>query len=158
MRMFLRLNRLKHSNSNQKSYRMEKLLSENPFLEESRLNLLSNLKNKIDFVFFSALWFWIVFVSSYDAYLTVRLRHVIQDSEENPIARYIMSLDDWDVSMFIGIKMFGTSLALWILIWLYVVNKKYGITVAVAIAFFQGCLMYYFLYDHLLGSFSLSGF
>lgn len=88
----------------------------------------------------------------------MRLRATIRDSEENPIARYIMSLDNWDVSLFIGLKMFGTLLALWILHWLFIVNRKMAIVVAFAIAIFQAFLMFYFLYDHRMGNFSLSFF
>lgn len=87
------------------------------------------------------------FVSSYDAYLTVRLRSVIHDSEQNPIARFIMSMDNWDVSLFIGFKMYGTILVLGFLSLMYLVNKKYAFTTVIALALFQTGLLLYLLYD-----------
>lgn len=99
------------------------------------------------FFLFFILWAWIALVSSYDSYLTVKLRSVMRDSEQNPIARYIMSKDHWDVSMFIGFKMYGTIIVLGFLSLMYSINKKYAFTIAIVLALFQTGLLFYLLCD-----------
>jgi hypothetical protein len=65
-------------------------------------------------------WFLIGMISSYDTYLTVLLRDSMKDVEENPMARWIMSLSNWDVSLFIGIKMATTIMVLGILFAIFI--------------------------------------
>lgn len=122
-------------------------LPEREKIETFNTNFSPKLVLNKQFFAFLILWAWVAFVSSYDAYLTVRLRSVIHDSEQNPIARFIMSMDNWDVSLFIGFKMYGTILVLGFLSLMYLVNKKYAFTTVIALALFQTGLLLYLLYD-----------
>lgn len=63
--------------------------------------------------------------------------------EENPIARLILDADHWDVSRFIGIKMFCTILVLGICVAIYSKHKKAAVTVAAGLAVFQAYLLIY---------------
>lgn len=97
---------------------------------------LKTHQNKI----FIILWVWIGFVSSFDTYWTVRLRDEMFHEEQNPIAREIMKIDDWDISLFIGLKMFFTILVLGLLGFLQISNKKLAFTAIFAICLFQTIL------------------
>lgn len=102
-------------------------------------------KLKINYIFFLIL-LWIALVSSFDAYLTVYFQNLMEDHELNPFARLIMAANDWDISLFIGIKMFGTILSLWILTILYIVKNKYVYCVTYCIGVFQTILLIYLLW------------
>ena len=98
--------------------------------------------NRFSFLF-CFLWIWIAFVSSFDVYLTIRLEDVIKESEQNPIARAIMEYDDWNVSKFIGIKMFCTIFVLGVLTATYFFSKKHAYSIILSIALFQTILIWY---------------
>ena len=101
-----------------------------------------NKLNKFSFLF-SVLWIWIAFVSSFDVYLTILLADVIKESEQNPFARFILHRDNWNVSRFIGIKMFCTIFVLGILIAAYYFSKKHAYSIIFSIALFQTLLILY---------------
>lgn len=111
------------------------------------INPIKNLKNqhqKNNFLFlFVFLWIWIAFVSSFDTYLVVKFRHTMYEFEQNPIARWIMNASDWDVSLFVGIKMFLTILALGYLILIYSEHFSLCLKVISAIASVQTLLFLY---------------
>jgi len=67
-------------------------------------------------------WLTIGFISSYDAYLALKYREYMYHGELNPISRQIMAIDNWDLSVFMGVKMAGTILALGILALCYNIN------------------------------------
>jgi hypothetical protein len=96
---------------------------------------------------FSVLWLWIAFVSSFDTYLTVHLQNELELSEQNLIARAILEADDWNVSRFIGLKMFLTIFVMGFLSFVYSFNKKYAFTAIYLIAIFQTSLFLYLLHD-----------
>jgi hypothetical protein len=98
---------------------------------------------KINWLLYGLLWLWIGFVSSVDSYLVIRYQNSMGDHEQNPIARWIMSEDGWDVSRFIGMKMFLTITILGFLLTLYSHHKKIGYTVMLALAVFQTALLWY---------------
>jgi len=84
-------------------------------------------------------------VGAIDTGLTVSLRDGLKDNERNPIARYILSYDNWEVSRFIGLKMFGTILVLGIVICLFKRNAKRGLIIVSSLAIFQALLLFYLL-------------
>lgn len=84
-------------------------------------------------------------VGSIDTGLTVHLRDVLEHTEQNPVARLILASDGWEVSRFIGLKMFGTILVLGIVTYLFKRNAKCGLTVVFTIATFQAFLLLYLL-------------
>ena len=102
--------------------------------------------NKSSFLF-CFLWMWIAAVSSFDVYLTINLHDVMKECEQNPIARAILEYDNWNVSRFVGIKMFNTIFVLGVLIAAYYFNKKHAYSFIFSIAFFQTVLIFYLLYD-----------
>jgi len=96
--------------------------------------------------FFCILWLWVAFVSSVDNYLVVRFRSDMPHGEKNPVARFIMRLDDWDVSSFVGIKMFCTILVLGLLAIIYSKCKYSGLKYVVILSLFQAALFYYLIW------------
>lgn len=101
---------------------------------------------------------WIAFVSSFDTYLTVHLKDSLKENEQNPIARLIMTADNWNVSMFIGLKMFGTIFSLGILVAIFCCHKRCAFSTIFSIAIFQTLLLLYLLYDHRNGIISFGSF
>lgn len=94
------------------------------------------------FLFF---WVWIGFVSTIDTHLSLKYKDCLVHVEENPIAKWILEQDDQTLARFVGIKMFGTIMVLWALIWFYIHSVKWCITIACALAIFQtGLLLYLF--------------
>ena len=95
---------------------------------------------------FIACWLWIGFVSSIDNYLVVKYRSDMPTAEQNPVARYIMTCDNWDVSSFVGIKMFCTIFVLGLLAIIYCGSKSVGFRYAAILAAFQAALFLYLIY------------
>lgn len=96
--------------------------------------------------FFIFCWILIAFVGAVDTSLTVKLREGLYVHEKNPIARWILSFDGWEVARFIGLKMFGTIAVLGITICIFVQNKIKGLLVISGIASFQLFLLFYLLF------------
>jgi len=92
------------------------------------------------------MWLWVAFVSSVDNYLVVRFRNDMPAEEQNPIARWIMHSNNWDVSSFVGIKMFSTILVLGILAIIYGRSKSTGLKYVFFLSLFQGLLFYYLIW------------
>jgi hypothetical protein len=110
---------------------------------------ISKEKKSLDFfsnLIFCTLWIWIAFVSSIDNYLVVKFRNDMPHDEQNPVARFIMYLNDWDVSTFVGIKMFFTIIVLGILAIIYVGSKHYGLKCVTILSLFQAALFYYLMW------------
>jgi hypothetical protein len=60
---------------------------------------------------FVCAWLVIVAVASYDAYLTVKHRHVMPDVELNPLGRLVLQ-EERGVALLIGLKTAGIALSL----------------------------------------------
>lgn len=93
-------------------------------------------------------WIWIAFVGSVDTYLTIYLQLILEESEQNPLARFILDKTNWNVSLFIGIKMFATIMVLGTLALLFLWKRKWAMTAVYSIAIFQAGLLFYLIYDH----------
>src|SRR3990167_11535350 len=101
------------------------------------------MKKKLLNILFFLQYFYVAFVSCYDTYLLVKFRAHVKEFEENPFARWIMMYDNWDVSLFIGIKMFGTILFLTLVLWIYFAGRKTAfMTIGVLVAFQTFLLLY----------------
>ena len=98
----------------------------------------------------------IVIVSSIDIYWlsknrflyttqTVLLNNVYIDSsaEQNPIGRYILELDEGDVSLFILLKMIGAYFVIAILYTFWHYNIRYTYVIAASVAIAQLMLLMY---------------
>lgn len=101
------------------------------------------MKNKLLVIFFIVQYLFIAAVGSYDAYLIIKFRDYIYDLEENPFGRWLMEIDGRDVSLFIGVKMFGTIIALGLLAYIYSKNRLEAHITTIALTLFQiGLLLY----------------
>jgi hypothetical protein len=110
---------------------------------ESKLIFEENQLSDYFSTIFIICWIFIGIVSSIDTVLTVKLQGVMKEMEENPVARFILDADQWDISRFIGIKMFCTILVLGICFAIYSKHKKAAVTVAAGLAAFQAYLLIY---------------
>lgn len=95
---------------------------------------------------FALLWLWIGFVSSIDAYFTVKYAESLQAMELNPMAGWIMSQDNWDVSRFIAIKKFCTILVLGVLSSILAIRPFHALIVAINLAILQTLLLLFLLF------------
>ncbi len=86
----------------------------------------------------------IVGISAIDAYLNVRFP-VRDSNEENPIARWILTVSQNDVSLLISIKLLGTALVPGILCAYYSLYWKRALVVAGVVASFQCYVLSYLL-------------
>lgn len=55
----------------------------------------------------------------------------------------ILASDGWEVSRFVGLKMFGTILVLGIVICLFKRDAKHGLVIIGTLAIFQALLLFY---------------
>ena len=95
---------------------------------------------------FPTLWMFIGFVSSCDAYLTIKYQEQICYLESNPVGRLLLSLDGGEPGLFIGAKFLGTIMVLGFLTTLYRANRPMATLLTSALAVFQfGLLCYLFL-------------
>lgn len=118
---------------------MSKSLMTNQIRKNSKKTILNNIRIAV----FSICWIFVGTVGAIDTGLTVYLRDGLKENEQNPIARIILANDDWDVSRFIGLKMFGTILVLGTVICIYFKNTNYGLIIIVSLFIFQGLLLIY---------------
>lgn len=85
-------------------------------------------------------FFWIALaliaaISGFDSYMSVRGQHYLYEVELNPIARMFMYLDAGGVALLIGVKTFGTALAVLLCLVLHLKKYKYAwIVVSVVLA------------------------
>jgi hypothetical protein len=91
---------------------------------------------------FSFCWIFVGGVGAIDTWLAVHLRDGLKDNERNPIARLILESNNWEVSHFIGLKMFGTILVLGIVACLFKRDAKYGLVIIGALSIIQAILLY----------------
>ena len=69
--------------------------------------------------------------------------HVDYSAEQNPIGRYILELDEGDVSLFILLKIIGTYLVIAILYTFRHYNIRYTYVIAASVAIAQLILLMY---------------
>lgn len=101
--------------------------------------------NNICVAIFYICWIFVGAVGAIDTGLTVHLRTLLIETEKNPVARMILEFDDWEVSRFIGLKMFGTILVLGFVVHIFKRNTKNGLVVIGSLAIFQALLLFYLL-------------
>lgn len=68
---------------------------------------------------FLVLWVFIAAISGYDAYRCVTDQAFLGEQELNPVAWYLIHVNGGDISLLIGLKLFGTCLALGLLQYLH---------------------------------------
>jgi hypothetical protein len=92
---------------------------------------------------FPALWLFIGAVSAMDCYLVFRFRDLMWELEENPIGRYLIELDNGNVTVFILTKAAGTVVVMCVLAGLYVYRRRWSFPITGSIAAFQLTLFIY---------------
>lgn len=84
-------------------------------------------------------------VSCLDIYLTIKFSENLQEFERNPIARYMLEADQWEVSRFVAIKCFLTMTVLKILIGLFHFTRVYSLFIVGGVTLAQAALLVYLL-------------
>jgi len=92
---------------------------------------------------FFALWQIIGGVSAYDAFLAMKYRDELVYMERNLLGRMLLSLNDGDPSVFLGVKFVGTTFVLGVLANVYHSRPQRGLVIAKAVATFQIALLAY---------------
>lgn len=87
-------------------------------------------------------WLFIGGVSAFDVYIAVAASDDLYDAERNPIGRWLIRLGNYDIALFMGLKVACTVLVLGILIWLYHRKPKIAGSVILGVAAFQAWLLY----------------
>jgi len=94
-------------------------------------------------IIFDILCWIILLVGAIDTYWLSKNRDSIMEFEKNPVGRYLISLDDGDVSLFILCKFIGTFTVIYFLQKLFVKKKDSALAIALALALFQIFLLAY---------------
>jgi len=92
---------------------------------------------------FAALWLFIGAVSAIDTYLIFRFRDLMWRLEENPVGRYLIELDEGNVTVFILTKIAGTVVVMSVLAGLHVYRRRMSFPVTASVAAFQLRLLVY---------------
>ena len=100
-------------------------------------------KKNYGLVWFATQWLIIVCISAYDLYLAVKYSADLYSVELNPLGRYLIELGGGDVSLFMGVKLAGTGVALGLLALTYRANKKIAHAIIFPIALLQILLIAY---------------
>lgn len=93
---------------------------------------------------------FVTFVQAYDMYWAIKLRESLYANELNPVGRWLIKVDGGDVSLFMALKLIGTVLTLSIISLLCVRRYQIGLVVCCAFAAFQGFLLWFLNYGHIL--------
>lgn len=95
---------------------------------------------------FFALWQIIGCVSAYDAFLAMKYRDELVYMERNLLGRVLLSLNDGDPAIFLGVKFLGTTFVLGVLANVYHSRPQRGMVIAKAVATFQIALLAYLIW------------
>jgi len=96
-------------------------------------------------VLFLLLWLFVIFVSVYDGYLVLRLRHLLHEHELNPLGLLLIELNGGQVWLLLAAKVVGTVTAATVALLVFTHQPRAGLTVAGALAALQLCLLLFLL-------------
>jgi hypothetical protein len=94
---------------------------------------------------FLTLWFCIGIISLFDLYLAIEYQDIIEDHEENPIAKAIIV--SHGLAVFSVVKILGTLTAMWFMLKAYQFSNKLGWALTLPIFLFQTWLLWYLLFS-----------
>jgi len=77
-------------------------------------------------VLYAFCWLIIGWISSIDTFWAVKTRDTLAETELWPPSRFLIYLDNGDVSLFMGLKVAGTVTCLGVLILLYIYNRGWA--------------------------------
>ena len=86
---------------------------------------------------------WITAISAHDAVLVILHREVISQFEQNPLGRWLITLQGGDVWLFVMVKFAGAAAVCTVLVRLYRYRSDIALVVAVALSCFQLLLLFY---------------
>ncbi len=86
-------------------------------------------------IVWEVLWFWVAAIGAYDLYRCVLDQDAFVVFEVNPVVRAIVDWSNGDISLFVGLKTFGTTVTLASLLRLR--DFKYGWHILGAMAVLQ---------------------
>ena len=92
---------------------------------------------------FDVLCWVIITISSIDMYWLSKNKDGIVESEKNPIGRYLIELDDGDVSLFIFWKFMGTFAVIYFLQKFFIKRNGLALIVVGGVAAIQTLLLLY---------------
>jgi hypothetical protein len=110
------------------------------------LEIPLELKKRIFALTFVALWLLILIVAVLDGYFILINRHILLQTELNPVGRLFLSLDGGDVRYFFAAKCCGTIAASSALLVLYWTRMQIGFAVTAGVALFQLGLLHFLLF------------
>jgi hypothetical protein len=90
---------------------------------------------------FYGLWLFIAAVSAVDGYLVFRHRGLILSVELNPLGRKLIEWNGGHVGLLLAAKFAGTVVVCAALLLVHRQSAPWGLGLALALAFFQACLM-----------------
>jgi hypothetical protein len=96
-------------------------------------------------VLFVVFWLFVIFVSVYDGYLVLQFRHLLHQTELNPLGRLLIQLNGGQVWLLLAAKFVGTVAAATVALLVYGRRPRAGLTVASALAGLQLCLLLFLL-------------
>ena len=94
---------------------------------------------------FLLLWLFVIFVSVFDGYLVLRLRHLLHEHELNPLGRLLIELNGGQVWLLLAAKFLGTVVAATVTLLVFTHRSRAGLTVASVLAGLQFCLLLFLL-------------
>ena len=89
-------------------------------------------------------------VSMYDVYWSFKTQFVLAETEQNPIGKWLINLDNGDIALFMTVKMMGTMFVILAIPALFFFRRRWGMSACVSVATFQLCLFCYLNFGHLL--------
>jgi len=88
---------------------------------------------------------WVILVSMYDHYLTIKYQETILVGEKNPIGIFLIEFDAGSVALFMTLKMLFLWVILFSIVGVYQLNKKIAYVSLGALCFAQLILITYLL-------------
>jgi hypothetical protein len=92
---------------------------------------------------FSLCCLFVAAVSVHDASLIVVNYQVIGETEQNPVGRWLLEIQDGAVALFVVVKLAGTALVCALLVTLFRHSQRIGTIAVVGLAAFQLMLLCY---------------
>ena len=81
-------------------------------------------------------------VGAYDSYIAIKFQDILYEAELNPIARYLIYLDEGGVSLLVGLKFLGTVITILTLSLLYMFwNERQAVLITGVLALFQAIVV-----------------
>lgn len=94
-------------------------------------------------IIFAINWLIIGIISAIDCYWSIRLQESLYENEQNPLGRWLIELGGGDIALFMMCKIIGTTIALGILILLFMHKRTWAHISCFCVCIFQIILLIY---------------